>query len=68
MYIYYTMLSITKSVAISTLNLSEIKLSESSNSSGNFGGGTGVGTTSGSSGINGVSTLTRFAAEVAAAS
>lgn len=62
------MLSITKSVAISTLNLSEMKLSESSSSSGNFGGGTGLGTISGSSGINGVSILRRFAAEAAAAS
>lgn len=63
-----TMLSITKSVAISTLNRSVIKFSESSINSGNFGGGTGVGAISGSSGIKVVSILTRFAAEAAAAS
>lgn len=62
------MLSMTKSVAISTLNLSAIKLSESSINSGNFGVDTILGTTSGSSGIKGASILTRFAAEAAAAS
>lgn len=62
------MLSITKAVAISTLNLSPMKLSESSISSGNFVADTKLGTPSVSSGINDVSIFTRFAAEDAAAS
>lgn len=62
------MLSITKSVTMSTLNLSAIKLSESSTSSGTFELGTKLATISDSSGIKEVSILTRFAAEDAAAS
>lgn len=62
------MLSMTKSVAISTLNLSAMKLSESSTNSGNFEVSTKLDTISDSSGIKEVSILTRFAAEDAAAS
>lgn len=65
--IFITMLSITRSEAISTLSLSAIKLSESSIKSGIFGGGTGRGTGSISSmGIIGGSNFARFAAELAA--
>lgn len=62
------MLSITKSVTMSTLNLSAIKLSESSTNSGTFELGTKLATISDSSVIKEVSILTRFAAEDAAAS
>lgn len=62
-----TMLSITRSEAISTLSRSAMKLSESSTSSGIFGGGTGSGTGSiSSTGIIGGSNFARLAAEFAA--
>jgi len=57
-----TILSITKSVAISTLSLSAIKFSESSINSGNLGGGTGIGTISTSTSDIKTSIFARFAA------
>lgn len=55
-------------MAISTLNLSAIKLSESSINSGNLGTGTRLATASVSSSINGVSIFARLAAIATAAS
>lgn len=55
-------------MAISTLNLSAIKLSESSINSGNLGIGTGLATASVSSSIKGVSIFARLAAIAIAAS